>query len=427
MKVSIYYIMLEFQKNCVVLEMKHVLVKFEIIIILYSILIFVAMNQTVTCQYCHEVFANHRGLTMHFKYCPNNKTNNHVKKKMKLTQKSLLDSERIEKVPTKLQDNVAVQRPSHESNSTEYLMENMHHDNMSYLGITDGLQDCHKNAVLEHHGNNKSTMEDVIQSEENKAPYELLLQEKDYQSRMQSSETFWSKNDLCKLELLYLLKKHKCPNSVYKDVLGWANFYANSKECNIFLGNRIDRREVALKDLMIRRNMENMRPIKKTIWLGQEQGHEIHVTTFDFKQQLLSMLRDNELIHPNNLALHEPMLSTSSTETRKDNKYISEIHDSIWYKCASDYYVKKMGKDPYRVICGIILTVDKTHTDAKGKLCLEPVQFSISILNTKTRKKNPNAWKCLGFINDLDAYIYSEHNNVTGAQKQTNRKQASFT
>ena len=43
----------------------------------------------------------------------------------------------------------------------------------------------------------------------------------------------------------------------------------------------------------------------------------------------------------------------------------------------------------------------KTHTDAKGKLCLESVNFTLSIFNTETRRNNPRAWRSLGFINDL--------------------------
>ena len=136
------------------------------------------------------------------------------------------------------------------------------------------------------------------------------------------------------------------------------------------------------------------------------QSNTINVTTFDFKQQLLSMLRDDELMDPGNLVLEDPV--GSEHDKRLISNEISEIQDSEWYRCAENYYEKKLGLNPFRVICGIILTVDKTHTDGKGKLCLEPVQFSLSIFNTETRKKNQSAWKCLGFVNDLDAYVNAQ-------------------
>ncbi len=36
------------------------------------------------------------------------------------------------------------------------------------------------------------------------------------------------------------------------------------------------------------------------------QSNTINVTTFDFKQQLLSMLRDDEFMDPGNLVLEDP-------------------------------------------------------------------------------------------------------------------------
>ena len=73
-----------------------------------------------------------------------------------------------------------------------------------------------------------------------------------------------------------------------------------------------------------------------------------------------------------------------------------------------NYYLARYGKEKNRVICGIILSIDKTHTDVKGKLCLEPVKFSLSIFNTETRRKKYSAWRRLGYINDLDAYRISK-------------------
>ena len=47
----------------------------------------------------------------------------------------------------------------------------------------------------------------------------------------------------------------------------------------------------------------------------------------------------------------------------------------------------------------------------KGKLCLEPVKFSLTLFNTETRRKNSRAWRRLGYINNLDVQHLT--NNVT--------------
>ena len=51
-----------------------------------------------------------------------------------------------------------------------------------------------------------------------------------------------------------------------------------------------------------------------------------------------------------------------------------------------------------------MLAIDKTLKDAKGKLCLEGVNFTLSIFNiaNSTRRNNYRAWSSLGFIIDLN-------------------------
>ena len=58
-----------------------------------------------------------------------------------------------------------------------------------------------------------------------------------------------------------------------------------------------------------------------------------------------------------------------------------------------NHYNDILGINHNRIICGIILAIDKTHTDAKGKLCLEGVNFTLSIFNTATRRNNYRAWR----------------------------------
>ena len=74
-----------------------------------------------------------------------------------------------------------------------------------------------------------------------------------------------------------------------------------------------------------------------------------------------------------------------------NNDIISDINNSKWYNCAYNHYNDIFGMNHYQVICvtcGIILAIDKTCTDAKGKLCLEGVNFALSIFNATTRRNN---------------------------------------
>ena len=62
-------------------------------------------------------------------------------------------------------------------------------------------------------------------------------------------------------------------------------------------------------------------------------------------------------------------------ESDKDPDFTSDklkhSHDTEWYKSAYCHNNNKYGYDKNRVICGVTFAIDKTHTDQKGKLCLE--------------------------------------------------------
>ena len=55
---------------------------------------------------------------------------------------------------------------------------------------------------------------------------------------------------------------------------------------------------------------------------------------------------------------------------------------------------------PCHILCGTIIYIDKLAVDRHGYLSLEPVYFTLSIFNQKTRNK-PEAWRPLGYIPNL--------------------------
>ncbi len=61
---------------------------------------------------------------------------------------------------------------------------------------------------------------------------------------------------------------------------------------------------------------------------------------------------------------------------------------------------KKLCHQPNHVLCGIIVYIDKLATDRHGYLSLEPVCFTLSIFNQKTRNP-PEAWRPLGYVPNI--------------------------
>lgn len=346
-----------------------------------------AKKTEFTCFACERIFDTARGLTQHRKYCKKLKENNSMKNKKRRF---------IEK-------NVSLTQSSPASDKNES-------DNS-----------CNHNTFPNDHDNsidNDNTDAAVPFTKFTESQRALLIQQQLFNNNNDRGGHFlWDMNELSKLSLLKILHRHKCHNNAFEDIMKWACYYSNVPQSDIFKhANNVSRRDTFVKHVSKRRDMLGTSPRKEKIVFDEDIS--IEVTTYDFKQQLLSLLRDNELMNPKNLVLREP----STVQSTTNSTYISEInYDSEWYQSAYRYFNSKLGVDRNRVICGIILTVDKTHTDWKGKLCLEPVHFTLSIFNTETRKRKYSAWRCLGFINDLDTYSGSKifADNVSYFQDDT--------
>ena len=71
--------------------------------------------------------------------------------------------------------------------------------------------------------------------------------------------------------------------------------------------------------------MQRMKPTQKAIALSDVSNDTVSETVFDFKQQLLSLLRDKELMNPSSLALTNLPGKTPYI----NNDIISNIKDTL--------------------------------------------------------------------------------------------------
>ena len=87
------------------------------------------------------------------------------------------------------------------------------------------------------------------------------------------------------------------------------------------------------------------------------------------------------------------------TETGMRN----ELHSGTWYRNTWNNKWQKHGD----FVLALYLFIDKTFTDVYGRLNFEPVQFTLSMFNRKTRNRY-HAWRPMGYINDLKG-MHHEH------------------
>ena len=327
------------------------------------------------CPTCKKWFKNQRALSQHFiqtcQHIPNTKNRNRTKNtsRSKSSNLFLLKNTKPSPKRPRLNEMLDVDKGSPE------VSQSNNHLNTSQTDHNHSSTDC------------------IYSSNE-----DLIQQQSSYNAK--SAQLMKDKHLLAEIDLLKILSDLNCHNSAYEKVMNWAKFW-NSKD--IYFSNSsfytFYHREVVIRKLSKRYDMEQMKPKNTILNISSNSSikQEISVTSFDFQQQVLSILRDKELMSPSNLVLDSDpgMTPVFNQDT------ISEINHSDWYQCAYKHFIKLNGPNPNRVIAGVILAIDKTHTDAKGKLCLESVNFTLSIFNTETRRNNPRAWRSLGFINDL--------------------------
>jgi hypothetical protein len=75
---------------------------------------------------------------------------------------------------------------------------------------------------------------------------------------------------------------------------------------------------------------------------------------------------------------------------------LGDINTGSVYQTAYKTYITNPENE---LLCPIIFFIDKTHTDVNGRLCLEPIRFTLGIFKRNVRN-HPNAWRTLGYIVD---------------------------
>ena len=356
------------------------------------------------CPNCQRTFSSSRGLSVHYYTCNNDNNFSTLPSSSSSSSTSQCNSTKhlsTYKTPIhNILQNMSSTKKQKTSNTNNSIQDNFNNKQSSNNRLTTASIKTHDNNITFDNINYEHT---TIHQNSN---FELIEQQNDHQSTQQH---FMKTNQLlAQIDLLNIMSQHNCHNAVFNNVMRWAIHWNNNK--TYFDKNDVyqfQSRNVLMNHLSKLYDMQRMKPTQKTITISDVSNDTVSVTVFDFKQQLLSLLRDKELMNPSNLLLPNVPGETPNI----NNDIISDINDSDWYNCAYNHYNDILGINHNRVICGIILAIDKTHTDVKGKLCLEGVNFTLSIFNMATRRNNYRAWRSLGFINDLNT-IYGGNFNI---------------
>ena len=251
---------------------------------------------------------------------------------------------------------------------------------------------CEDNDMSNINFHNETTMEeDAIEFPPNCDP-SLLQQYIEHEQNKQNQNT---SDDILTAasELLHLLNLAKAPLYLFDEIIKWIkrSIYKYNIDFKHVKGFS---RKIIIEKGRNKFDMKGLLPSITKVHLTTT-NEQIDVVIHDFKQCLYSLLTDDHLMKPENLILSDD--NQLSFVPSKRYQIIDDIHTGKCYKMAYQKYIQNPDQE---LLCPIIFFIDKTHTDIHGRLCLEPVQFTLGIFNRDTRDK-AKSWRTLGYIPNI--------------------------
>ena len=209
------------------------------------------------------------------------------------------------------------------------------------------------------------------------------------------------------IRLLAIMRRIGAPNAAYGEIMA---IMSDALLHSPFLTSTFHDRSLSLNHLAQRFSMQPLFPTVEKI--VSPDGRQYPLVIHRAKEMVQSLLNsalmedDDNLLFPdltNPLAPPPPVVTT-----------LADIDTGRIYRRAYDCLCRG---HPNHVICGIIMYIDKLAVDRHGHLSLEPVYFTLSLFNQKTRNK-PQAWRPLGYIPNIGLMSKAEsRHSMTSSQK----------
>ncbi len=220
----------------------------------------------------------------------------------------------------------------------------------------------------------------------------------------------FTRTERTQIHLLKLLQEMRCPLYAYNKIMNWAKTAATD---GYNFADPFPSRDAVISALESKYNKKKMQPEPfETVHLGQENKEGVPPICknvwWNFKDQLLDLLNDPKLMQLSNLSV-DPNNPFAGPYT-PPGEGVGEVHSAKWYYDTHQELIVNPGRKNALVI-GIILFIDATTIDTRGKFKLEPVSMSLSIFNQSTRN-HAHAWRPLGFLGSIPMSSAENDTNV---------------
>ncbi len=123
-------------------------------------------------------------------------------------------------------------------------------------------------------------------------------------------------------------------------------------------------------------------------------GGQANVAVFNLDAMILSLVLDENLMHPNNIAEGYDIFTGKGSQPDDIN---GEIHTGDAWEPARQHFC---GDDPRNMPLALVIFGDKSHLDLHGTLSTPPLTFTLSCFNEQSRNKS-KFWRPPSFIPNL--------------------------
>ena len=241
--------------------------------------------------------------------------------------------------------------------------------------------------------------------------YDLMIKRK--QSGYEEGEL--TTKELYQLKLIQMCIDAKVPNYLCDEIFQWAE---EAYQHGYFSDNNAQykRRDKLVRSLSKWVGLDCAAPMKSVVAL-KHAGINLPIIYFDAQQAIFSLLNDKELMVKENLSFLSDMEGDQTDSISPDfifdkppaldgshlpaNYVFGDINTGTLAQVVHHERLKIRGREAF---VPVIFFIDKTHIDRHGRLCQEPICFTLGIFNQATRA-NPRAWRILGYIPNQSMHI----------------------
>jgi hypothetical protein len=210
------------------------------------------------------------------------------------------------------------------------------------------------------------------------------------------------------IRLLRILRDIGAPFDTYGTIMEMVSDAVRDK---VFITTTYRSRDNAIKHFANRYELSSMYPTFKT--QPSPDGRVYPVVVHDAKAMIESLLYSPLMDNHDNLLFPNPDNPLEGPPPLSD--MLADVDTGKAYRRAHSL----LCTEPNHLLCGIILYIDKIATDRHGHLSLEPVYFTLTMFNRKTRNQ-PQAWRPLGYIPNLG--LQSKAESTHGLKKEAKIK-----